>query len=223
MNTKIRNNRQAGFSTLEMLIVVAITVIVMAIAIPGYISTTAYLRAAGDLRALNGITAQAKMRAAADFTRARAYADLSGNAYQLQVWNKSAGASGCWVADVDANKTNCITYAGSAPSGPGVLALSQGDTFGVGALTQGPPTPAQATITWAGQCLKDDGTTAINNSACIVFNSRGIPINPANSAPIATGALYLTNQTVVNGVTVNATGSIQTWSTPASSANWKGQ
>lgn len=221
MNTKIRNNRQAGFSTLEMLIVVGISVIITAIAIPSYISTTTYLRAAGDLRALNGVTAQAKIRAAADFTRARAYADLSGNTYQLQVWNKSAGTNGCWVADVDSNKTNCIAFTSSAPSGPGVLPLSQGDTFGFGTLTAG-PTPAQPTPTQAGQCL-DNSASAIANTGCIVFNSRGIPIDPSTVAPTAAGAFYITNGTVVNAVTVSATGSIQTWSSPAASAHWSGQ
>ena len=67
---KIANNkRQAGFSTLELLVVIAMSVIITAIAVPSYLNTAAYLRIAGDLRALNGITAQAKMRAAADFTR----------------------------------------------------------------------------------------------------------------------------------------------------------
>lgn len=210
------NQRQAGFTTLEMIIVVFISIIITAMAIPQYISTSQYLRIAGDLRALNGVTAQAKMRAAANFTHARVYADLADNAYQLQAWNKAAS---CWVADGDPNN-GCITYAGSAPSGPGVLPLSQGDTYGFGTLTQG-PTPGQTTIGQATQCL-DNTATAIASTACIVFNSRGIPVDNAN-APIATGAFYVTNGTVVNGVTVSATGSIQAWSSSASTAGWHGQ
>ena len=204
------HRRQAGFSTLELLVVVAISLIITAMAVPSYRNTVAYLRAAGDIRSLNGLTAQAKMRAAASFTHARVYADLSNAGYQLQVWDK---VKGCWVEDsdrnTDANKI-CITYSNSgAPSGT-VIALSQGNTFGFRNVTVG-PTPGQATI-GTNQCYKDDGTSLIGNSACIVFNSRGIPVDNSNS-PLATGAFYLGNQNLVEAVTVSATGSIRSWST----------
>jgi len=214
---KIANNkRQAGFSTLELLVVIAMSVVITAIAIPSYLNTAAYLRAAGDLRSLNGITAQAKMRAAADFTHARAYADLSGNSYQLQVWYKTGS---CWVADSDRTNT-CLTYTSGHPSGA-VFNLSQGVTFGYGSLTAGPP--SQTSIAQAAPCLDNSNATLGSTTACIVFNSRGIPINPTSLAPVATGAFYITNGTVVDGVTASATGSLLTWSTPAGSANWKGQ
>ena len=223
MKRNIRSKSQAGFSLTEMMVVVAMSIIITAIAIPGYMSTSQYLRIAGDLRALNGVTAQAKMRAAAGFTHARIYADLTDNTYQLQVWNKTGGTggAGCWVSDLDPNpgSPTCITYSGTAPSGPGVLPLGQGDTFGYGSLTSG-PTPGQTTIGQAANCTKDDGST-ISSTGCIVFNSRGIPIDTSNS-PLATGALYVTNSIVVNGVTVSATGSIQAWSVSASGGTWHG-
>jgi Tfp pilus assembly protein FimT len=219
MRNTVKNKRQAGFSTLEMLMVIAMSVIITAIAVPSYLNTTAYLRVSGDLRQLNALTALAKMRAAADFTRARLYADLTGNVYQLQVWNK---VKGCWLADTDVSKT-CITYSSSSPSGT-VIALSQGDTFGLGSLSAG-PTPGQSTIAQAGNCYKDDGTTSISNSACILFNSRGVPIDPTKLSPTSSGAFYVTNATlgIVDGVTVSSTGSMQTWSSSASTATWKAQ
>jgi Tfp pilus assembly protein FimT len=214
---------QAGFSTLEMLIVVAMSVILTAIAIPSFNSISKSLRVAGDLRSLNGLLAQAKMRAASDFTHARVYADLSGNAYQLQVWFKAGNAgAGCWVADADTNTTSptCLTYSSGHPSGE-LFTLSQGNTFGFGNLTTG-PTPGQTTIGQAAACLDNANASLGNTTACIVFNSRGVPINSSNT-PIPTGAFYVTNATVVDGVTVSATGSIQAWSSPATSANWYGQ
>src|ERR1700732_4213941 len=110
MKRTAQHKRQDGFTTLEMLIVVAMSIIITAMAVPSYLNTAAYLRITGDLRALNGVTAQAKMRAAAKFTHARVYANLTGNAYQLQVWDKAGNSgNGCWVEDsdpkLDANKT----------------------------------------------------------------------------------------------------------------------
>ena len=213
----MKNKRQAGFSTLEMLIVIAMSVIITAIAIPSYLNTAAYLRAAGDLRSLNGVTALAKMRAASDFTHARAYADVAANTFHLEVWNKAGnGGAGCWQTDGDT--ANACTVIGTSP----VFNLAQGDTFGAGGLTTG-PTPAQQPIPVQTACQAiNGGNGTIANTGCIVFNSRGIPID-ANSSPVATGAFYLTNGTLVEAVTVSATGSIQSWSSPKASANWWGQ
>jgi type II secretory pathway pseudopilin PulG len=214
---QVKNKRQAGFSTLELLIVIAMSIVITAIAIPQYVRTSAYLRAAGDLRALNGVTAQAKMRAAADFTHARAYADLGANTFHLEIWNKTGnGGAGCWQTDGD--NANACTVAASP-----VFNLAQGDAFGTGGLTQGPTIAQQPTIPAQVACQSTNGGNGtIPNTECIVFNSRGIPID-ANGAPLATGAVYLTNGTVVNGITVSATGSIQAWTSPVSSASWRGQ
>jgi type II secretory pathway pseudopilin PulG len=213
---KMANKKQTGFSTLELLVVLAMSIIITAMAAPGYIRTVAYLRAAGDVRALNGLTAQAKMRAAANFTHARMYADVTAATYHIEIWNKTGnGGAGCWQTDGDT--ANACTAAGSP-----VFNLSQGDTFGVGGLTQG-PTVAQQPIPASIACQSTNGGAGtIANTACIMFNSRGIPIDNAFS-PIATGALYITNGTVVNAVTVSATGFIQPWSSPKSSANWHSQ
>jgi prepilin-type N-terminal cleavage/methylation domain-containing protein len=209
---------ERGFTLTEVMIVVGIVVVIAAFAIPKYLTIRNSLRIAGDIRSIAGLTAQAKLRAASDFTHARVYADLNGNNFQLQVWSK---AGTCWVADSDPTNT-CLTYSSGTPSGA-VSSLAQGDSFGFGALTAG-PTPGQTTIGQAAQCLDNSGT-AIGNTACIVFNSRGIPINASTLAPVATGALYLTNGTVVDGVTVPATGSLQTWSASAdpSQSNWSAQ
>jgi len=216
MKRTTKDQRQAGFSTLELLVVVAMSLIITAIAVPSYRNTVAYLRAAGDVRALNGLVAQAKMRAAASFTHVRVYADLTGNSYDFQVWYK---AGTCWVAESDRNIPPTCLPTGKLSTA--ALNLSQGDTFGLGTHIAVGPTLGQTTAAQADPCL-DNGGSAISNTACIVFNSRGIPIASDNS-PIAKDALYLTNGVVVNGVTVSATGSIQSWTTPASSANWHAQ
>ena len=212
--------RQRGFTVLELILVMLVSIILTAVAAPKFLTIRNALRASGDIRNIADLTGQAKLRAASNFTHSRVYVDLSGNTFQLQVWYKPGNSgSGCWVLDTDPTNT-CLTYSGSAPSGV-TINLSQGDTFGYGALTSGPTAGQQPSISQAAKCLDNSGS-AINNTACIVFNSRGVPIDGTTFSPIATGAFYLTNGTVVNGVTVSATGSIQTWSASAnaSQSSW---
>jgi Tfp pilus assembly protein FimT len=219
----MKRKRQAGFSTLELMIVIVMSLVISAIAIPEYLAGAKYLRIAGDLRDINGTTAEAKLRAAASFTHARIYADLTDNTFQLQVWNKAAG---CWVADED-NTGTCLSFANApAPSGPGNFQLSQGDTFGFGSLTSG-PTAGQSTISQAAGCYPGsaagpDGGTQLSNTACIEFNSRGIPVDNSNT-PTPNGALYITNGNIVEAVTATATGSIQTWQCPHGQTTWAAQ
>lgn len=218
---KTGKSKQAGFSALEMLVVIGMSIIITAIAIPRYFTIVASMRASGDLRSISGLLAQAKIRAAGGFTHARVYADLGGNTYQLEVWNKAGnGGVGCWVADSDRTNT-CLTFGAGHPSGS-VFPLAQGDTFGFNGLATG-PTPGQPTPSQAAGCLDNAGVAVGGNTACIVFNSRGIPIDAATLAPIPTGAFYLTNGAVVDAITISATGSIQSWSSPANSANWYSQ
>ena len=67
-----------GFSTVELVIVMLLLLGIASMAIPSYTSITRYLHIAGDMRDLQGLTAQAKMRAAQDFTHARVRANLAG-------------------------------------------------------------------------------------------------------------------------------------------------
>jgi hypothetical protein len=183
---------------------------------------TRYLRISGDVRDLNGLIAQAKMRAAQDFTHARVRANLSANTFQLEVWDKTAKSGvGCWKTDGDSLNQSDSHCDASSP----VQSLSQSVTFGFGTVSAASPNPQAAIgIAQAPVCSKGvaGGVTAstISNSACIEFNSRGIPIS-ASGSPTANDALYVTDGNAVTGVTVIATGLIQTWSTSASTTAWK--
>jgi hypothetical protein len=66
---------------------------------------------------------------------------------------------------------------------------------------------------------------AIANTACILYNSRGIPVDPSGAAPnvgAPTGndALYLTDGTAVYALTLSATGQSRVYRTNISSASW---
>jgi hypothetical protein len=192
-------------------------VIVATIAVPAYLNVAANLRTSGDLRSINGLTALAKMRAASDFTHARVYADLNANTYHMEVWNKAGnGGAGCWQTDGDTANPCTVT---ASP----VFKLSRGDTFGTGGQTQGPTVAQQPTIATQVACQSTNGGNGtIASTECVMFNSRGIPINTSGAA-LATGAFYLTNGKVVDAVTVSATGSIQSWSSSVGQSTWYGQ
>src|SRR5262249_19250145 len=138
----------------------------------------------------------AKLRAAADFTQARVAVDLTGNTFHVETWRK--GTPGSWVTE------GAITN------------LSTKDTFTFGAVATAPPN-TQATIGQAPACVTNTGP-AIGNTACILFNSRGIPVlsngaPPAVGAPTGNGALYISDGTAVYGVTISATGLTRLWRT----------
>lgn len=214
------NDRSRGFSTLELLIVMMISLIIAAFAIPGFNQVRRVLRISGDCRDLNGAINQAKLMAAADFTDARVYVDLGANTpntFHVDVWNKTAnGGTGCWQVVSDL-RNQCYT-----PGASPVQRLSQDVSFGLGGVGA-PPTNTQANgIAQAPNCHPVNGRRVgqAASTACIHFNSRGIPID-LNGAPTGNGAFYITDNTQVYGVTVAASGLSQVWATNANGqANW---
>ncbi len=84
-------------------------------------------------------------------------------------------------------------------------------------MTAAPP-GTQVVLAQAPQCL-DDAGNAVGNTACVVFNSRGIPIDAAGIAT-ASDALYITGGGGVYGTTLSATSRVQLWWTAAGTAAW---
>ena len=193
-----------GFSLLEVLLVVGLSTIIAAIAVPMMKNTLGDFRLSGDARGLTNAVSLAKLRAASDFSQARLFVDTNTRRFRVETWSKTAVPPD-WVIE------------------GGSTALSAGDTFGFGAIAAAPPN-TQAPFGQAPQCLNNAGV-AIGNTACILFNSRGIPVSqagapPAVGAPTGNDALYITDGTAVFGVTLSATGMIKLWRTNANAANW---
>ena len=188
-----------GFSLIELLMVLAILGVLAAITVPMSGNTVRYLKLSGDARDLANATAVTKMRAAAKFTQARLYVDITGRTFYIQTLNKAANT---WNTE------------------GGETSLSSTVSFGYGPITSAPP-ETQTTIGQALECLNTAPTPApVANTACIIFNSRGIPVDTTGS-PIGTDAIYVTDGTAVYGITVAATGFIRTWqSNYTSTPSW---
>ena len=189
--------RERGFSTMEMLATLAIIGIVAGIAMPATTQTLADLRLRGDARSIHNMVGLAKMRAASRFTRSRVYVDLTTESFRLQYWDKSSSS---WVTE------------------GGSTTLSDGVDFGWGGAS-GPPPDTQTTLAQSPLCKNNAGTSDISSTACIVFNSRGIPVNSLGN-PTGGSAFYLTDGVATYGVTLSATPLIRLWWTPASETHW---
>lgn len=210
-----------GFSILELVVVITVGIILTAMAIPQVTTLTRTYRSAGDARSLSDLVSLAKMRAAAEFTDARVYADLTNNLYRVETWTLLSGQTQkCWVTDGD---TQCSANY-SSPSTPPSTPLSSGVTYGYGSVSS-PPSNTQSTLGQAAECQTDAETRAsgtagtVANSACVVFNSRGIPIDYTMTAT-SNDALYVTDGNSAYGVTILATGLVQTWRAGLSSGTW---
>ena len=194
-----------GYSVLEMLFTAAIATTLAAIAIPMTGNALGYFRLSGDARSLSNSVALTKMRAASAFSQSRLYVDLSTKSHHIETYTKGVGFSG-WQAATSLSSNSLISY-GSLPT---------------------PPPNTQAVIGQAPACLTNAGE-AIANTACIVFNSRGIPINCTSivldlgcspAAATADDAFYLTDGTAVYSITVAASGMVQMWRSRPSTASW---
>ena len=174
--------------------VVALIGIIAAIAVPVTGSAVSGQKFKNDAQAVTNLVGLAKMRASASFTRARVRANLTDRSFVLETWNKTTNA---WVAE-------------------GVTTtLSRGVTFGFGTLATAPPN-TQPAIGFSPACKNGvtAGSANIGGSSCIVFNSRGLPVDGAG-VPFGAHGLYLTDGTAVSATTVTTTPRIRRWWTPA--------
>jgi type II secretory pathway pseudopilin PulG len=180
---------------IEMLVVVGVVGVVTALAVSTALGN---VRLLGDARAIKNQVSLSRMQAAANFTQARLYVDLIARSYRIETW-QSTGVP-AWVTQ------------------GGTTRLSSTAVYGFGPVGS-PPPHTQAAIAQAPQC-RDAAGQAIVNTACILFNSRGIPVD-ATGAPTAVYALYVTDGAAVFATTVSATSIVQLWrSNPSATPTW---
>jgi prepilin-type N-terminal cleavage/methylation domain-containing protein len=198
-----QRNRTRGFSLLELMIVVMMALIIAGFAIPAFLQTLRNFRIMGDIRDINGEILLAKMRAAANFTWARVYFDFDNRRFVSQMWCKTENSL-CDAGDID-------TWKNVNVGGPQNLSTSV--SFGFGAMTLDPNGDAIAQAPTCRTGTAGDpggGGDEAGNSACIMFNSRGFPVDNAGTATAA-DAVYITDGAQIQGATVSITGLTRTF------------
>jgi Tfp pilus assembly protein FimT len=194
--TKLSFGSSPGYSLVELMAFMAVMVTLAAFVVPFTRSSVNALNLSGDARNLTSAVSLAKMRAAASFTQARIVVNLASGTFYVERWQKNPAA---WIAE------------------GGTKVLSSTVSFGFAGITTPPPN-TQSAIAQAPPCLNAAGV-AMAGTACIVFNSRGVPIDSTN-APVATGAFYIGDGSAVYGVTASTGGMVQLWRTNVVGANW---
>ena len=191
---RLRSN--SGYSLIEIMAAMAVLGVLAAFAVPQLAATTSGIKLRDQAESVSNLVGLAKMRATSQFARSRVYVDLSAETYVLQLWNADAGT---WANDA------------------AVTTLPSGIDYGWGELDEPPPN-AQDALGFAAACTDDDNAP-IDKTACIIFNSRGIPIDSAG-APVGGNAFYLTDGTGVRAITVTATPLIRNWWSSAANPGW---
>jgi prepilin-type N-terminal cleavage/methylation domain-containing protein len=203
--SKLRAHRagaEHGFTLIEIAAGLAVVLIIAGIAVPYMSRTLGSMRLSGAARSISNGIQDVKLRSAAKFTRARLFVDKTGGTFHIEILDTSVTPAH-WTVD------------------GGTSYLPSSVTFGWASVAS-PPLNTQTTIGQAAAC-KDDNAVVINNTACILFNSRGIPVLDdagLGYPPTSADAVYLTNSTEVYGVTVLATGFIGTWHTSTTNPVW---
>jgi prepilin-type N-terminal cleavage/methylation domain-containing protein len=196
-----RFRKDLGFSAVELLFVVAIVGGLAAIGVPISNAIIDDIKLKGDAQTLSAAIARTKMASSAKFTHSRLRVNLNTGTHRVEMWQRT-GVPG-WVAGDDE------------------VRLSDRARFGFSTVAAAPPN-TQAVIAQAPQC-RDDLDVPIANTACVIFNSRGMSVTPAG--PVApTQAFYLNGNAGVFGVIVGPTGQLQVWRThPAPGSVWRQQ
>ena len=200
--------REAAFTMLEMVVVVAVAGVVAAMAIPQAYYTVKAYRLHADASALANQLNIARMRAASQFAPYREVVNASSGTY----WREKL------CGDTSTSTDSACTSAYNALTSSGIEGGTQyaieGDSF-----SSCRPSFLSA--------ISYPGTIEADASPCpdpidIYFNTRGAPVD-SNGDPLSNGGavIYLHNQqNLVDAVTVSIGGAVTAWNWDTASSSW---
>lgn len=136
---------------IELLVVVAITLVLAALTIPNTVNFMRSYRGASNARSIASQLSFAKMDAARDFTQSQMKCNLAGNTCQLQI---------CTIK----GPVTCTTYTNEG----GPITLSNGISFGFGSITT--PAGTQTTISNTSPIMFNSRGIPIDNTATLTGN-----------------------------------------------------
>ena len=181
-----------GFSLVELLVVIAVCLIVMAFATPITLNTMDAYKLRWGLTNATGLVQRCRLEALKKNTSEHIFVTTSGN--QVILYYKAITDPVLTVQQSD----------------PQVLLPSQ---FSIPGLPTGGPTQLTATVMWG-----SSGSSFSANSDPY-FNSRGLPVDSSGNL-YGNSALYITDGTTVYGTTVSLTPLIRLWWSRANAAKW---
>jgi prepilin-type N-terminal cleavage/methylation domain-containing protein len=190
--------RSAGFSLLELVIVVAIMLVVAALAIPTMVSAIDAYQIRGNLASVANVVQRCRMQAVRDNTSERLFftTQPSGQVV-LFVERSTSSATAPIASDPQLWLPQSFSLAGASPSGGGA------------------PSAMTANTMWGSNI----SISLVNQGTDVYFNSRGIPCWPGanNVCSDTDGFVYYFNYTGTAGrlawaaISISPAGRIQSW------------
>jgi prepilin-type N-terminal cleavage/methylation domain-containing protein len=203
-----RARARAGFSLIEILVVVSILLVISAIEIPNMMQTIAQVRLRSAANSLAGLLQQGRIRAVRDNKYYRVFGYTVDGTVQTADTNIAC-------VDIDNNAT-CSTTATTLITNKSNPQIRLG---GSNMLTTS--TPPTSVATTAGISASNYNVIEQDKNLQVYFNSRGLPCAISGSICSATGSgkgyayiYYITNGHPIDGwaaVTVSPSGRVRVW------------
>jgi prepilin-type N-terminal cleavage/methylation domain-containing protein len=198
--------RTPGFTTTELMLVIAILGVIAATGIPSVLNSLRDYRLHSDLSTLAGLCNVARLRAAAEFAPYRVNVSVAAGTYSMEKLCGNTSSS------LDSACTSAYAAFTTPQIESGTQYVLPGNTF-ASCRPSGPST-------YPGMITAD--ASGCPDPLQLYFNTRGTPTDSAGN-PLANGGavIYMTNQnSMVDAFTLSVGGRASVWNWDTSASQW---